>query len=100
MTRERRRKCHHCGQLYSPDLRNRWHQQYCSEPACRQASKAASQDRWRASPEGRDYFRGTANAAAGAGLAEGPSGLLEEPPEEVVRVTRSLHAANPCPAGG
>ena len=61
MTRERRRKCHHCGQLYSPDWRNRWHQRYCSEPACRQASKAASQNRWRASPQGRDYFGGTAN---------------------------------------
>ena len=61
MTRTRQRKCRHCGQLYDPDPRNRYHQKYCGQPACRQASKAASQQRWRASPQGRDYFRGTAN---------------------------------------
>ena len=61
MTPKRRRKCLHCRQLYDPDPRNRWHQSYCSQPACRQASKTASQRRWRASPEGRDYFRGSAN---------------------------------------
>ena len=61
MTHERRRTCHHCKQLYKPNPRSRWHQRYCSQPACRQASKAASQACWRASPEGRDYFHGTAN---------------------------------------
>jgi len=61
MTRTRRRKCRHCCQLYDPDPRNRYHQRYCSQPACRRASKAASQGRWRASPKGRDYFRGPAN---------------------------------------
>ena len=61
MPRTRRRKCCHCSQLYDPDPRNRYHQRYCSQPACRQAGKAASQRRWRASPKGRDYFRGPAN---------------------------------------
>lgn len=61
MSSTRRRKCRHCGQLYDPDPRNRYHQRYCGQPACRQASKAASQRRWRASPKGRDYFRGSAN---------------------------------------
>ena len=61
MIRQRRRKCHHCQQLYQADPRSRWHQRYCAESACRRASKAASQASWRASPEGRDYFRGTAN---------------------------------------
>ena len=61
MPRERRRKCRCCGQLYHPDPRNRWHQKYCAAPACRQASKAASQQRWRASPKGRNYFHGSAN---------------------------------------
>jgi hypothetical protein len=61
MTRTRRRKCGHCRQLYDPDPRNLYHQRYCGQPACRQASKAASQRRWRASPKGRDYFRGPAN---------------------------------------
>lgn len=61
MTRTRRRKCRQCGQLYEPDPRNRYHQRYCSQPACRQASKAASQRRWLTSPNGEDYFRGSAN---------------------------------------
>lgn len=61
MTRCRQRKCRNCGQLYEPDPQNRRHQRYCSQPACRQASKTASQARWRASPKGRDYFRGPAN---------------------------------------
>jgi len=61
MSRTRRRKCRHCGQLYEPDPRDRYHQRYCSQPACRQASKTVSQQCWRASPKGRDYFQGHAN---------------------------------------
>ena len=61
MPRRRERKCRHCGHLYEPDPRNRYHQRYCSQPACRQASKTASQHRWRASPKGKDYFCGRAN---------------------------------------
>jgi len=61
MIRTRRCKCRCCGQLYDPEPRNRYHQRYCSQPACRRASKAASQQRWRASPKGKDYFRGLAN---------------------------------------
>jgi len=61
MTPKKRRKCRHCGQLYEPDPRNGFHQRYCSQPACRQASKNASQSSWRASSRGRDYFRGSAN---------------------------------------
>lgn len=61
MTRTRRRKCRHCGQLYDPDPRNRYHQRFCGQPVCRRASQAASQRRWRASPKGEGYFRGSAN---------------------------------------
>jgi hypothetical protein len=57
-----RRTCCHCGQSYEPDPRNRWHQRYCFSDACRQASKAASQRRWLASPRGRGYFRGKAHS--------------------------------------
>jgi hypothetical protein len=32
-------------------------------PSCRAASKAASQARWLAAPENRDYFRGPVNVA-------------------------------------
>jgi len=58
-----RRKCKCCHKLFRPDPRNRRHQSYCSAPACRAASKAASQARWLAKPENQDYFRGPVNVA-------------------------------------
>ena len=58
MSRRTRRKCRHCGRLFRPDPRNVRHQRYCSAPACRGASKAASQRRWLAKAENRNYFRG------------------------------------------
>ena len=61
--RTRRRKCRHCGQLFDPDPRNRHHQKYCSAPACRRASKAASQRRWLAKPANRGYFRDPTHVA-------------------------------------
>ena len=61
MTRRRRRKCLNCGRLFRPDPRNVHRQKYCSEPPCRKASKAASQARWLAKPQNRDYFRGPAH---------------------------------------
>ncbi len=56
-------KCLHCGTIFFPDPRNRHHQRFCSQPACRQASKRESQRRWVARPENRDYFRGPDQAA-------------------------------------
>jgi len=53
-----RRKCRHCGKLFSPDYRNRYHQYYCSKPDCRRTSKAASQRHWLRQGSNRDYFRG------------------------------------------
>lgn len=53
-----RGKCLHCRKFLVPDARNRGRQKYCSDPACRQASKAASQRRWARQPQNRDYFRG------------------------------------------
>ncbi|MDX1506396.1 MAG: hypothetical protein R3221_11810, partial [Spongiibacter sp.] len=44
-------------ELFTPDPRNRYHQRYCGEAACRRASKAASQRRWQRKAENRDYFR-------------------------------------------
>jgi hypothetical protein len=58
MKKNRRRKCRHCRALFRPDPRNRRHQRYCSKPACRCASKAASQRRWLGKATNRDYFRG------------------------------------------
>jgi len=59
--RVRKRKCSHCKEYFYPDRRNRHHQEYCSKPDCRKASKAASQKRWLSKPENRDYFRSAAN---------------------------------------
>jgi hypothetical protein len=47
--------------LFAPNLRNWWHQKYCTQPACRKASKTESQRRWLSQPENRDVFRGSAN---------------------------------------
>jgi hypothetical protein len=58
-----RRKCKCCRTFFRPDPRNRHHQRYCSATACRAASKAASQARWRAAPENQGYFRGPVNVA-------------------------------------
>ena len=58
-----RRKCKCCQKLFRPDPRNRHHQRYCAAPSCRAASKAASQARWLAAAENRDYFRGSVNVA-------------------------------------
>jgi hypothetical protein len=63
MAHGNRRKCKCCLKLFRPDPRNLRHQSYCSAPACKAASKAASQARWLAKPENQDYFRGPENAA-------------------------------------
>lgn len=56
-----RRRCLNCSELFTPDFRNRTRQGYCQTAACRKASKKASQARWLAKPENRNYFRGPAN---------------------------------------
>jgi hypothetical protein len=75
MARGERRKCKCCLKLFRPNPRNRGHQCYCSAPACRAASKAASQARWLAAPENQGYFRGRC-MSPGFGLAVAPSRVL------------------------
>jgi hypothetical protein len=53
-----RRKCRCCNRFFIPDPRTEDRQRYCSKPACRQASKAASQQRWLRKDGNGDYFRG------------------------------------------
>ena len=53
-----RRKCRCCRIFFRPDYRNARHQHYCSTPACRQASKVASQRRWAHQFSNRSHFRG------------------------------------------
>ncbi len=57
-TRDQKITCEHCNCLFHPDPRNQRKQKYCSSPACRKASKAASNRVWREKPENLDYFRG------------------------------------------
>jgi hypothetical protein len=59
--RLRRRKCRCCNEFFFPDYRNHDRQHYCGKPACRHASKLASQRRWFRQPANRDYFRGADN---------------------------------------
>jgi hypothetical protein len=56
-----KRKCKHCQTFFAPDPRSARRQCYCSKPACRQASKAASQRRWLPKPGNRDSFTGPAH---------------------------------------
>jgi hypothetical protein len=57
----KRRKCRCCSEFFFPDYRNQDRQRYCGKPACRQASKLASQRRWLAKPANHDYFQGPEN---------------------------------------
>ena len=57
----RKHQCKHCKTFFDPDHRNVRRQRYCSQPLCRQASKAASQRRWLQKPENRDHFCGPIN---------------------------------------
>lgn len=61
MKRIKKKRCRHCKKLFLPDPRNAKHQTFCSEPACRKASKSASQLKWLQKPENSDYFRGPEN---------------------------------------
>ena len=58
MVRLRKRKCRCCKDLFVPDHRPTRRQRYCAKEKCRSASKAASQRRWLAKPENRNYFSG------------------------------------------
>jgi hypothetical protein len=63
MGQERRRTCASCGESFLPDPRNAHRQRYCTQPACRAASKRASQAKWLAKEENRSYHRGPAAVA-------------------------------------
>jgi hypothetical protein len=82
MGQERRRTCASCGEGFTPDPRNARHQRYCGQPACQAASKRASQAKWLAKPENRNYHRGAAAVArvqawrqAHPGYSRGKSGV-------------------------
>ena len=55
------RNCLHCNEVFEPDVRHRRDQCYCGKPACRRASRVASQQRWLAKPEQKDWWHGAWN---------------------------------------
>ena len=61
MAKSYQSECLHCKELFDPNLRNRWHQKFCTKPKCRAARKAESHRRWLSKPENRDHFRGPDN---------------------------------------
>jgi hypothetical protein len=69
MLTRNRCQCLHCKELFVPNARLWWHQQFCSKPECRQASKAQSQRRWLSKPENQDHFRGSSMSRACANAA-------------------------------
>ena len=93
----RRCKCLHCKQLFVPDYRNRERQKYCSTPACKRASKRARQQRLVEQAGEPRLLPRCPERAAGAGVAQSPSGLLEAfPAQSPPYVTRRLLAATDC----
>lgn len=63
MAQPEQHNCLFCGELFRADPRNARHQKYCLQPACRKASKAASQRAWLGKADNQDYFRGPENVA-------------------------------------
>jgi len=63
MSAIRKRKCLHCKNFYRPDPRSLQRQKFCSKQDCKKASKKASQRRWLAKKENKDYFKGPENVA-------------------------------------
>jgi len=61
MRRIKKRRCGNCRKLFTPNPKSVNSQSYCYRPACRKASKKASQKKWLSKPENQDYFRGPDN---------------------------------------
>ena len=61
MKPRKKRKCRNCKTYFRPDPRVGERQKFCSEPACKSASKTQSQRRWLDKPGNRNYFSGPAH---------------------------------------
>lgn len=82
MAQAERRKCVHCGAVFTPEARNKRHHRYCTTAPCRLASKRASQAKWLAKPENQDYHRGPeAVARVQAWRAAHPNYAQRQPTE-------------------
>ena len=90
MRQRRKCNCLHCKQLFLPDQRNRSRQKYCSQPACRQASKAASQKKWLEKPENQNYFQGADNTTRVQQWRKEHPGYCRKRPDEPEPLQDSL----------
>ena len=103
----KKKRCKNCRGLFSPDHRNRSRQKYCRKPACRQASKTASQKKWLSKPENQNHFQGHVNVhrvqewrKANPGYwrrnREKPDHALQEPlePQQTENNKNNGHFAN------
>ena len=61
MLKRNRCECLHCKELFVPNHRNWWHQNFCFKPECRKASKIESQRRWLSKPGNQNHFHGSAH---------------------------------------
>jgi hypothetical protein len=77
----RRRRCLCCNELFHPDPRNRTRQRHCCEPACRHASKQASQARWLAKAGNASYFRGDGNTERNRAWRQAHPGYWKRSPD-------------------
>ena len=58
-SRTRRRRCRHCGELFTPDPRTKGKQRYCSKPECQTKRQRLNELGWRIkNPDCLDYQRG------------------------------------------
>lgn len=97
--RNRRRKCLNCGELFRPDHRNRKKQKYCSKKVCRAASKKASNDRWRARKENRNYFCGPDHVARVQEWRRRNPGCHKKPRLKSKPLQDDLNAGSPTSKG-
>jgi hypothetical protein len=95
MTPKKRRKCRNCQQLYESDPHSGCRQNYCSQSACKKASKTASQQRWRASAKGRDYFQGCANVLRVQAWRKAHPGYGRRPPKAPSALQGALQDHSP-----
>ena len=98
MAHPEQHKCLFCGLFFRADPRNAKHQNYCSEPGCRKASKAASRRAWLTKAENQDYFRGPENVArVQAWRAEHPGYWRRPKGQRRISPEASLALQDLCP---
>jgi len=89
-------KCLNCNRLFIPDYRNRRHQQFCSAPECKRASKRVRQQRWLNKPQNRDYFRDADNRQRVKDWRKAHPGYWKRSPRKPRRTLQDVCSAQPA----